>query len=81
VLPSGSPLESPEVIHALHVAVAAIDGQIRKNDRTSSLPDNAGKPWRDQDDDELVQSFDSGAPSRRSLRPFTGRADLSDRGW
>ena len=60
VLPSGSPIDSPGVVRALHVALAAIDGQVRKRDRSSSL--HAGKPWRDEDDRDLVKSFDSGRP-------------------
>jgi len=62
-LPSGSPIDSPDVVRSLHVAaLAAIDGQLRKRTRNSSLPDNAGKPWRDKDDGQLVQSFDAGRP-------------------
>lgn len=62
VLPSGSPIDSPDIVRALHVALAAIDGQLRTRTRNWLLPDNAGKPWRDKDDDQLVQSFDAGRP-------------------
>jgi hypothetical protein len=62
VLPSGSLVDSSDVVRALHVALAAIDRQVRQCERISSLPDNAGKPWCGEDDAELVQSFDSGRP-------------------
>jgi hypothetical protein len=62
VLASGSPIDCPDVVRALHVALATIDGQMRKRERTLSLPDNAGKPWCEDDDAELVHSFDSGRP-------------------
>ena len=60
VLEPGSPLESPEVIRALHVALAGLNHQIRQETRSSSLPPNAGKAWSDEDDRELIRLFDSG---------------------
>jgi hypothetical protein len=40
--------------------LGAIDDLVRKRERTSALPSNAGKPWRDEDDQELTELFDSG---------------------
>ncbi|MDR3700612.1 MAG: hypothetical protein P4L56_13295 [Candidatus Sulfopaludibacter sp.] len=60
VLEPGSPLESPEVIRALHVALAGMNHQIKQQTRNSALPPNAGKAWRDEDDRELTRLFDSG---------------------
>jgi hypothetical protein len=60
VLEPGSPLESPEVIRALHVALDGLNQQIRQQNRSASLPPNAGKAWRDEDDQELTRLFDSG---------------------
>jgi hypothetical protein len=62
LLPSGSPIESPDVVRALHVALAAIDAQIRRSDRNALLLSNAAKPWCDKDDQELAELFDSGCP-------------------
>ena len=60
VLDPGSPLESAQVVRALHIAVVAIDSQMRKRDRSSRLPSNAGKSWTTEDDHELGDLFDSG---------------------
>lgn len=62
LIPSGSPIDCTDVVRALHVALAALDDQLRKRERTSSLPDNAGKPWREEHDAELVRFFDAGRP-------------------
>jgi hypothetical protein len=62
VLNPGSPIESADVVRALHVALAAIDNQVRNRERASALPFNAGKPWGDEDDRELAELFDSGRP-------------------
>jgi hypothetical protein len=62
VLNPGSPLESADVVRALHVALAAIDNQVRNRERVSALASNAGKPWDDEDDRELAELFDSGRP-------------------
>jgi hypothetical protein len=70
VLPSGSPIDCTGVVRALHVALAAIDALVRKRERTSALPDNAGKPWRDEDDAELTEMFDSGQPVVIIARSF-----------
>jgi DNA-directed RNA polymerase specialized sigma24 family protein len=60
VLPAGSVLESPDVIRALHAAVAALDRRSRAAQRDSSLPDNAGKSWGPADDADLVKMFELG---------------------
>lgn len=56
-----SPLESCDVVRALHVALAAIDRGIDRGNASQS-PANAGKPWRHDDDQRLVRRFDSGQP-------------------
>lgn len=60
VLQSGSPLESPEVIRALHVALAAVHKQISARMRKSALPSNAGHSWSAEDDLKLADLFDGG---------------------
>jgi hypothetical protein len=59
-LAPGSPLESPEVIRALHVALNALDLQIRKWERDTALPSNAGKSWSPKEDRALAEAFDAG---------------------
>lgn len=60
VLDSGSPIESAQVVRALHLAIAAIDREARKQERSSSLPINAGKAWAVEQDQALARLFDSG---------------------
>ena len=60
VLDPGSPIESAEVVRALHVAVAAIDREVRRRERASSLPENAGKAWAAEQDDAVARLFDAG---------------------
>lgn len=70
VLPPGSPMESAQVVRALHVALSAIDQQIRRRERSSALPPNAGKPWRSDDDHELAAQFDGGQSVADIARNF-----------
>lgn len=60
VLDPGSPIESAQVVRALHVAVAAMDRNSRNRDRRSTLPLNAGKAWAVEQDQTLARLFDSG---------------------
>jgi len=62
VLNPGSPIESSEVIRALHAALVAIDNEARRRERKSALPDNAGKAWNTEEDQALGDQFDSGRP-------------------
>lgn len=70
VLDPGSPIESADVIRALHVALAAIDRRARRQERDASLPTNAGKPWNAEDDQALGGLFDSGRPVVEIARTF-----------
>ena len=60
VLNPGSPIESSEVVRALHVALTAIDHEARRRERKSALPSNAGKSWSTAEDQALGDLFDSG---------------------
>ena len=60
VLDPGSPIESAQVVRALHVAITAMDREVRKRERVSSLPLNAGKAWAVEQDHALARLFDSG---------------------
>jgi hypothetical protein len=62
VLNPGSPIESAEVVRALHVACSAIDQEVRRHERSSKLPANDGRPWSRKDDQTVTDLFDSGRP-------------------
>ena len=58
-----SPYQSADVIRALYVAVRALEITSRSKARTSRarMPANAGKPWTEQEDRELLEQFDAGS--------------------
>lgn len=64
ILPTQSIFNSPQVIRALFVAVKALEKAARRAERDSSIPGNAGRPWSDEEDKELLATFDGGTPVR-----------------
>lgn len=57
-----SPYQSPDVIRALYSAARALEAAGRRRTRPSATSSNAGKPWTDEEDRELLAAFDSGRP-------------------
>ena len=57
-----SPYQSADVIRALYVAVRALETTTRTKLRPgrTRTPNNAGKPWTEQEDLELLEKFDEG---------------------
>lgn len=57
-----SPYQAADVIRALYVAVRALEIASRSKARNprSRMPANAGKPWTEQEDRDLLEQFDSG---------------------
>ena len=56
-----SPYQTPDVIRALYIAVRALEsGSRRTRIARPRLPANAGKPWSEQEDLELLEKFDEG---------------------
>ena len=57
-----SPYQSADVIRALYIAVRALEATTRTRARASraGLPANAGKPWTESEDRELLEKFDAG---------------------
>jgi len=47
-----------EIVRALNTAVTELDKLIAKKSR--SQPDNAGKPWTKEEEDQLVKEYQSG---------------------
>lgn len=54
--------QSADVIRALYIAMRALETTSRTKTRGSRnrLPANAGKPWSEQEDLELLEKFDEG---------------------
>lgn len=56
-----SPYQSPDVIRALYSAVRALEAAGRRRTRgPSAASSNAGKPWSEDEDRQLLSAFDSG---------------------
>ena len=57
-----SVLQLGDVIRALHIAARALETSARSNVRTSRARKfaNAGKPWTEQEERELLEKFDGG---------------------
>ena len=60
VLSDQSPFNNPQAIRALFVALKALDKMVRREHRKSSLPENAGRAWSDEEDKKLLSAFDAG---------------------
>ncbi|MGU5847888.1 hypothetical protein [Aeromonas hydrophila] len=56
-----SSFNQPQVIRALFVAKQSLEASISSQKRKSDLPENAGKPWRPDEDEMLANNFDSGS--------------------
>lgn len=57
-----SPYQSPDVIRALYCALRALETAGRRRTRASGANSNAGKPWSDDEDRQLLSAFDNGLP-------------------
>ncbi len=79
VFPTDSPYQSSEIIRALFMAARALEaGSVpaptparESRPRAGSLP-NVGKPWTNEEDDQLLAEFDRGR-SPRDLAAAHGR--------
>lgn len=64
VFPDSSPYNHPKIIRALFQTLKALEQFRDREQRQQNLPGNAGKPWRDDEDRELMTEFDAGAPTK-----------------
>lgn len=60
VVGGDSVLESSMVVRALHVALGAIEAQIRREASKTALPGNAGNPWTREEEMEVERRFKMG---------------------
>lgn len=65
-LPQNDACNAPDIIRALHTILRALDREIPAKQR----PENAGKPWTKEDDEELCRRFDSGSSIRELSQIF-----------
>ena len=57
-----SPYQSPDVIRALYCALRVLETAGRRRMRGPGANSNAGKPWSDDEDRQLLSAFDNGRP-------------------
>ena len=76
VLPASDSCNQPDVIRALNAAVVQLEKARKAEKREKSLPENAGKPWPQKDDEKLVQMFEEGC-SKKELCDFFKRTEGS----
>jgi hypothetical protein len=58
-----SPYQSPDVIRALYCAVRALEARGRRRPTgAGAASGNAGKPWTEDEDRQLLSGFDGGRP-------------------
>ncbi len=60
ILTAQSTLNNSQVIRALFVATQARGKESKRSERISTLPNNAGRPWSEVEDQQLLTAFDSG---------------------
>jgi hypothetical protein len=58
VLPNDHLLQNPQVIRSIFHAISALERNVKKRLKFSAL-EKAGEPWDKQEDEELIQQFDS----------------------
>ncbi len=60
--PPDSPYQMPDTVRALNQAIAALEKQQKTSIRQKNLPTSAGKPWNDEEDDRLLEAYDTDTP-------------------
>lgn len=64
VFPDSSPYNHPKIIRALFQTLKALEKYRDREERERSLPGNAGKPWDEKEDRDLIEDFDSRTPAK-----------------
>lgn len=67
ILPDTDLCNQPDIIRALHTAVAALE---KAGKPKPPFPENAGKPWSAEDDKTLSQMYDSGMSTKELAERF-----------
>ena len=60
--PIGSAYQYPDTVRALYYAVQALEGsaQLKERSAQKNQPENAGRPWSEEEDTRLGKEFDAG---------------------
>ncbi len=68
VFPSDSPFHHPDAVRAMYVALEVLDQIAKTMSKENRLPDNAGKPWNSQEDEDLIIGFEDGVTIQELAR-------------
>ena len=74
VLPGSDSCNQVEVVRAIHAVLKHIDLEPEKPKRPQ--PENAGKPWTEEDEEVLSRMFDTGCTRKEILAVTWGWARL-----
>lgn len=55
-----SPYQQAAVVRALHIALQGIERLEKRKIREHKLPTKAGKSWTEEEDTEVIKSFEAG---------------------
>jgi len=61
--PPGSPYQHPDTVRALYYAVQSLENPVRAGEHSATQknqPENAGRPWSDEEELQLGKAFESG---------------------
>jgi hypothetical protein len=61
--PADSPYQYPDTVRALYYVVQTLENPARTEERSATQknqPENAGRPWSDEEETQLGQAFESG---------------------
>jgi hypothetical protein len=64
VFPDSSPYNHPKIIRALFQTLKALEKHRGREERERNLPGNAGKPWDEKEDRDLIKGFDARIPTK-----------------
>jgi len=60
MFPKDSPFQHPDIVRALFKAVDALRKIQGRQVRQKNLPESAGKPWTEEEDNQLINGYDAG---------------------
>ena len=60
ILPDNTLYQNPHLIRALFKAIIVLESEKRKELRKRNLPENAGKPWLEDEEKKLIAEFENG---------------------
>jgi len=81
-LASGTVLQQPDVMRAMLAGVAALEEGAARSARRAQMPENVGRPWRQEEEFELITEVqaqqtlqDIAAKHGRTLRAIEARLE------